>query len=282
MTNQLNDKPNPMEQQKKAREAMQKIPHKFLVMSGKGGVGKTSVAVNLAFAFGKLGYKVGLMDVDIHGPNVPTMAGTEGQQAVIEMGKISPVIGSYGVKILSISEFLPDPDSPIIWRGPMKMGAIQQFMTDADWSGTEVLVVDCPPGTGDEPLTVAQMMPDAEGAIIVTSPQNVALLDSRKSVNFALKMKLPVAGIVENMSGFVCPNCGDRIDLFATGGGEKAANQMKVPFLGRIPLVHEMVTAGDCGSPLVESTPDNPAAVALLKIADKLREGWDAPNDAEG
>ena len=127
MTNHLNDKPNPMEQQKKAREAMQKIPHKFLVMSGKGGVGKTSVAVNLAFAFGKLGYSVGLMDVDIHGPNVPTMAGTEGQQAVVEMGKISPVIGSYGVKILSISEFLPDPDSPIIWRGPMKMGAIQQL-----------------------------------------------------------------------------------------------------------------------------------------------------------
>ena len=142
--------------------------------------------------------------------------------------------------------------------------------------------MDCPPGTGDEPLTVAQLMPDAEGAIIVTTPQDVALLDSRKSVNFALKLKLPVAGIVENMSGFVCPHCGERIDLFKTGGGEKAANQLKVPFLGRIPMVHEMVTAGDSGAPLVESTPDNAAAVALLDMANKLREGWDAPNNDEG
>ena len=255
-----------------AKDAMKSVKHVFLVMSGKGGVGKTTIAVNLAFAFANKGYNVGIMDVDIHGPNVPFMSGTEGIPAQGEEGKIFPVVSPVNnkVKVMSISAFLSNPDDPIIWRGPRKIGAIRQFMGEGDWSNTDILVVDCPPGTGDEPLSVAQLAPTADGVIVVTSPQDVSLLDSRKSVNFAKQLNLPMLGIVENMSGFICPNCGEEINIFKKGGGEKAADQLKVPFLGRIPITPAIVEAGDSGRPIVEDKPEDLASKIFFEIAEKL------------
>jgi len=270
----------PFEQSVNARRNMEGIAHKLLVMSGKGGVGKTTLAVNLAVAFARMGYRVGLLDVDIHGPNVPKMTGMEGTQAGFSDGRIVPVVTAGGLRVLSISSFLPEGNSAVIWRGPMKISAIRQFLGDADWSGVEVLVVDCPPGTGDEPLTVAQLLPDPDGAVIVTSPQEVALLDSAKSVDFARKVKLPVLGVVENLSSLACPHCGHTIDLFKTGGGEEIARRLDVPFLGRIPISPAMVLAGDSGNPLVESAPDDPAAQALTAVAGRLAARWDKPRGA--
>jgi Mrp family chromosome partitioning ATPase len=267
----------PFEQSVNARRNMESVAHKVLVMSGKGGVGKTTLAVNLAAAFSRMGYSVGLLDVDIHGPNVPKMTGTEGTQAGFADGRIVPVTTPGGIRMLSISSFLPEGETAVIWRGPMKIAAIRQFLGDADWGGTEVLVVDCPPGTGDEPLTVAQLLPDSDGAVIVTSPQDVALLDSARSVDFARRVKLAVLGIVENLSGFVCPHCGETTDLFKSGGGEEVARRLDVPFLGRVPISPAMVLAGDSGMPLVDSSADDPAARALTGIAGRLASSWAGP-----
>jgi Mrp family chromosome partitioning ATPase len=261
--------------ERRARDNMASIPHKILVMSGKGGVGKTTVAVNLAYAFGEQGHQVGLLDVDLHGPNVALMTGVQGAQTgVDEKEQLVPVEPRPGLKVLSIAFFLPQPDSPVAWRGPRKSGAIRQLMADGDWTGTDVLVVDCPPGTGDEPMAVAQLMGRAEGAVVVTSPQEVSLLDSRKCVGFAAQIDLPVLGIVENLSGFVCPRCGEQVDLFSTGGGELAAAELGVPFLGRIPLSAAMVPAGDQGTPLVVTHPEDPAAEALLQVAARISRPW--------
>ena len=269
------EKPSPLEQRMKARENMDRIPHKILVMSGKGGVGKTSVAVNLAHALQKLGLRAGLLDVDIHGPNVPLMCGVEGASAQVEDGRVIPVLSAGGVKIVSMSFFLPNTEDAVIWRGPVKMGAIQQFMSDVDWSDVDVLVVDSPPGTGDEPLSVAQLLgPSLDGAIIVTSPQDVSLLDSGRSVTFARKLDIRIFGIVENLSGFVCPHCGEETDLFKRGGGEKAAERLEVPFLGRLPISAAMVAAGDSGTPLVMGAPEDPAAQAIVRIAEGFKARW--------
>ncbi len=254
---------------------MAAVKHKILVMSGKGGVGKTTVAVNLAYTFAARGFNVGIVDTDIHGPNVALMTGVEGMRAQGDEGFLEPVQAAPNVKVLSISAFLPGPDSPVVWRGPMKAGVIAQFLADGDWSDVDLLVVDCPPGTGDEPLSVAQLIPDADGVVIVTQPQDVSLLDSRKCVNFVKMLKLPVLGIVENMSGFACPHCGERLDIFSIGGGKKAAEQMNVPFLGAIPMTMKMVGAGDTGRPLVDLAPDDPAAQALSKIADRIVQEWE-------
>lgn len=260
-----------------AQKAMAQIPHKILVMSGKGGVGKTSVAVNLAYSFAAQGMSVGLMDADLHGPNVALMTGVEGVRVGGDEGHLMPVIAAGGVRVLSISGLLPDPDAPLIWRGPMKAGIIAQFLGEGDWTGTDVLIVDCPPGTGDEPLSVAQLIPDADGVVIVTQPQDVSLLDSRKSVNFVKKVGLPVLGIIENMAGFICPHCGEHIDLFGVGGGEKAAGELDVPFLGRVPITAQMVKAGDSGFPLVTTHPEDPAVVSLLAISEAIQKAWQHP-----
>ncbi len=253
---------------------MSGIAHKILVMSGKGGVGKTTVAVNLAYAFAAMGKKVGIMDADLHGPNVALMTGIEGL-LVHGKGKIlSPIVAARHVKVLSIASFLPSADHPVVWRGPRKSAAIRQFLGQGDWTGVEVLIVDCPPGTGDEPMTVAQLIPNADGVVIVTSPQDVALLDSRKCVNFVREMNQHVLGIVENMSGYKCPECGHRVDLFKVGGGENAASELDVPFLGRIPITPEIVESGDTGRPLVVADPNDPAALALTKIARTIEENW--------
>lgn len=263
------------EQTDRAIEKMSRIEHKILVMSGKGGVGKTTVAVNLAYAFAARGYSVGIVDTDIHGPNVALMTGVEGFPAQGEDGVLEPIEAAANVKVLSISAFLPNPDSPVVWRGPMKAGVIAQFLADGNWEGIDLIVVDCPPGTGDEPLSVAQLIPDADGVVIVTQPQDVSLLDSRKCVNFVRMLKLPILGIVENMSGLICPHCGERIDLFSSGGGRKAADDMGVPFLGAIPITTRMVGAGDTGKPLVEYEREDPAAKVLEEIASGVEKGWE-------
>ena len=251
-------------------ENLGKIRYTIVIISGKGGVGKSTVAANLALALAKDdGHQVGLMDADIDGPNIPKMLGVEDDRVTGFNNRFIPVNIKPNLGVISMAFFLPDRDSPVIWRGPLKSGAIKQFLGQADWGNLDYLVVDLPPGTGDAPLSVAQLIKEVSGAIVVTTPQDVALLDSRKAVNFARKLNLPVMGILENMSGFVCPHCGKAIDLFKIGGGEKAAREMGVPFLGRIPLDPRIVESGDSGTPFVEAFSDSPAAEAFLKIVEK-------------
>ncbi len=240
-----------MEQEEAVKAKMEKVKHKIMVMSGKGGVGKTTVAANLAFALGMRGLDVGLMDADIHGPDIPKILGIEDKRPEASEGKISPILVTPRLKAMSIGFLLPDRDSAIIWRGPMKMNAIRQFLSDVDWGELDYMIVDLPPGTGDEPLSVAQLIKNVDGAIIVTTPQDLALLDSRKAVNFSGVLKVPVIGIIENMSGFKCPYCGKEINIFKYGGGERSARELGVPFLGRVPLDPKMVEAADNGTPFV-------------------------------
>ena len=246
------------------------IKRKIVVMSGKGGVGKTTVAVNLAFALSQRGKKVGLLDVDINGPNVPKMLGIEDEKLSGSDGHIEPVPVSKNLKVVSMAFLLQSRDTPVIWRGPMKMQAIRQFLGEVEWGELDYLVADLPPGTGDEPLSIAQLIREGANAIIVTTPQDVALLDSRKSVNFARALKMEILGIVENMSGLSCPHCGTRIDLFKVGGGESAAGELGIPFLGRIPIDPAIVETGDSGEPFVVRYPDSASAVAFGEIVDGI------------
>jgi Mrp family chromosome partitioning ATPase/predicted Fe-Mo cluster-binding NifX family protein len=254
------------------KETLDRIKHKFLVLGGKGGVGKTTVAVNLAMGLAMRGYEVGLLDIDIHGPNVAKMLGIEGQLQGGYEGKMLPISATPHLKVISMAALLPSPDHPVIWRGPLKMGAIRQFLSDVRWGYLDYLIVDSPPGTGDEPLSVAQLIPEADGAIIVTTPQDVALLDSRKCVNFVRQLNIPVTGIIENMSGFSCPHCGQKLDIFKIGGGEKAADEMGVLFLGRIPLDPKIVKLGDSGEPFILKEEGTQAARELEAIVERIIE----------
>jgi ATP-binding protein involved in chromosome partitioning len=249
--------------------ALSRIKNRLLVFSGKGGVGKSTVAANLALALTRKGMKVGLMDVDIHGPNLPKMLGVENEQLDVSSGGIKPVQVNKNLKLVSMSFLLQSPDLPVIWRGPMKMKAIQQFLGDVKWGDLDWLVIDSPPGTGDEPLSVAQLIP-ATGALIVTTPQEVSLMDSRKAVAFARRLNLKILGIVENMSGMVCPHCGKRIDLFKTGGGQRAALDLGVPFLGRIPIDPQIVILGDEGQAFIETQPQSEASKAFMDIVENM------------
>jgi len=251
---------------------LSRIKHKIVVMSGKGGVGKSTVAVNLATALAMRGYEVGILDADIHGPNIPKMLNIEHEDVMSDEDGLMPVLVPPHMKVMSMAFLSPDRDQPIVWRGPMKMGAIRKFIEDVIWGDLDYLIVDLPPGTGDEPLTIAQLITDADGSIIVTTPQDVALLDSRKTVRFSEGLKLPVLGVIENMSGLICPHCGKEIDLFKKGGGERAAKEMGVPFLGRIPIDPRVVETGDAGIPVVAANPDSPAAKAFREIVDKVVE----------
>jgi len=263
MNNQIN------EIQKKVLANMITIGRKIVIMSGKGGVGKTTVAVNLAAGLAKSGKKVGILDVDIHGPNVPKMLGIE-KTGLMESdnSKIMPIAVENDLRVMSMAFLLSSPDSPVIWRGPMKMQVINQFLGDVEWGQLDYLIVDLPPGTGDESLSIAQMIPGAE-AVIVTTPQDVALLDSRKAVTFARQLKMPVLGIVENMGGMKCPHCGEAIDLFKIGGGEKAAEDLGVNFLGRLPIGVEVVNAGDSGSTLMTGD-DSEVAKAFFRMIENI------------
>ncbi len=230
-------------------ENLKEITSIIAIMSGKGGVGKTTVAVNLACALASEGKSIGILDADFTGPNVPKMLGIEDSKLAAEGNAIVPAISRNGMRIVSTAFILDSRDSPVIWRGPMKMQVINQFLGQVAWGKLDYLIIDLPPGTGDESLSIAQQIPRAS-AIIVTTPQEVALLDSRKSVNFARQLNMNVLGIIENMSGMTCPHCGKDIDLFKKGGGEAAAHELGVPFLGRLPIEPEIVLSGDSGCPL--------------------------------
>lgn len=256
----------------KLMKKLSKIKHTIIVMSGKGGVGKSTVSVNIAVGLALRGYEVGILDADIHGPNVPKMLRLEDMRLEADENGIYPAEVPPRIKVMSMAFLSQDKDTPIVWRGPMKMGALRQFIEDVYWGELDYLVVDLPPGTGDEPLTIAQLISNADGSVIVTTPQDVALLDSRKSVSFSNALELPVLGIVENMAGFVCPHCKETVNLFKIGGGEKAANELGVPFLGRVPIDPNVVDAGDNGMPLIADNGSSPAAEAFEGIIDKILE----------
>jgi len=252
-------------EEKQLQEQLRRIGHKLLVMSGKGGVGKSSVATYLSIGLSRLGYRVGLLDVDLHGPSIPRMLGVEGMFHVNDVKRMVP--HSYGDKlqVVSIQCLLDDPDSAVIWRGPVKHGVIQQFISDVDWGELDYLIIDSPPGTGDEPLSVAQTMPDAR-AVIVTTPQEVALADVRKSINFCRKVEMPILGLVENMSGYVCPHCNVELPLLGKGGGAKTAARMNVRLLGNLPFDPRVVEAGDVGRSLLDSPDGSPFVKAVGEL----------------
>ncbi|MFQ6108299.1 MAG: P-loop NTPase [Candidatus Aminicenantales bacterium] len=262
------------EEEAKISKTLAKIRHRLLVFSGKGGVGKSTVAANLSLAFAHKGLKVGLLDVDIHGPNLAKMLGVEHKRLDVSPEGIKAVEVDENLKLVSMSFLLQDPDLPVIWRGPMKMKAIQQFLGDVDWGELDWLIIDSPPGTGDEPLSVAQLIP-ATGAIIVTTPQEVSLMDSRKAVSFARRLNLKVVGIIENMSVMICPHCGQKINLFKEGGGQRAALEMGVPFLGKIPIDPQIVVLGDEGKPFITAQPNSEAGLAFMKIVEKIMNSQD-------
>jgi ATP-binding protein involved in chromosome partitioning len=246
------------------------VKHVIMVLSGKGGVGKSTVSVNLAYSLANQGKMVGLLDLDIHGPNVPKMLGIEDQRPAFVGNTMEPVHVTGNLAVMSVAFLLPDTSSPVIWRGPMKMQVIQQFLAVVNWGPLDYLVVDLPPGTGDEALTIAQLAPNVRGAVIVTTPQDVATLDARKSAKFIEKLSLPVIGVIENMSGMVCPHCGGEIDLFGKGGGKKIADELNVPFLGSIPIDIEMRKAGDEGRPFIIRRGDSPTWKSVDKVMEEL------------
>jgi len=252
-------------------QSLSKIKHKFLVMSGKGGVGKTSVSVNLALALADQGFRVGLMDVDIHGPDIPRMLGYKGILDINQNKKLIPIRYSKNLKAVSIEALNARKDDAIIWRGPMKFSAIKQFFGHVEWGELDYLIIDSPPGTGDEPLTVAQTVPDAQ-AIIVTTPQEISLADVRKSISFCQTVNMRIFGLIENMSGFSCPHCDREISLFGAGGGEKTARLAEINFLGKIPFDPSVVACGDAGTSFQETHPDSPVAKTFVEIAGKMSQ----------
>jgi len=257
------------EQDAAVEKALGKIKHKLLVMSGKGGVGKTSTSVNLAIALANKGYRVGIMDVDLHGPDVPRMMGLKGMLDLSNNKKLEPMLRMENLKVISIESLTMSKDDAIIWRGPIKYSAIKQFIGDVEWGDLDFLVIDSPPGTGDEPLTIAQTIKDAK-AIIVTTPQEVSLADVRKSISFCKTVKMEIFGMIENMSGFVCPHCNETVDIFGSGGGERTAAAASIPFLGRIPMDPRVVSCGDEGSSIQEKYADSEVAKAISSIADRV------------
>lgn len=258
-----------IEQDVAVRGVLERIGEKFIVMSGKGGVGKTSVSVNLGIALAAKGYQVGIMDVDIHGPDIPRMLGIKDLLDVNKDRKLTPVACSENLRAVSIESLNASKDDAIIWRGPLKHSVIRQFVGEVEWGDLDYLIIDSPPGTGDEPLSVAQIIPDAK-AIIVTTPQEVALGDVRKSISFCKTVNMEIFGIIENMSGFSCPHCGKETDLFGSGGGERTAAAADLGFLGKIPFDPNMVVCGDMGTVYQEKFADSPVSRAFGGIVEKI------------
>ncbi len=250
-------------------QVMCKITNKILVLSGKGGVGKSTVSVNLAATLAMEGHKVGLIDADVHGPSIPTMMGLQNARPNQVNGKIIPV-ESGGVKVVSVGFFIESEESPLIWRGPMKMGIIKQFLKDVEWGELDYLIIDLPPGTGDEPLSVCQLIEDPTGAVVVTTPQEVAAADVKKSINFCHHLKLPILGLVENMSGFICPECKTKTAIFNSGGGAKMAEYFGVELLGELPIEPMIMAACDAGKPFVYSYGETETAQELKSICGKV------------
>lgn len=258
-----------MEQEIEIVKRMSKIKHKIAVMSGKGGVGKSTVAVNLAASFAKRGYKTGIMDADVHGPNVPKMFGLEGKDLNFSEEGIIPVKTEEDIEVMSVGFFLESQEVPLIWRGPAKTGVIRQFLAEVVWGDLDVLFIDNPPGTGDEPLTVLQTIP-LDGVLLVTTPQSVVQEDVIRSVNMVKDLKIPVIGIIENMSGFICPECKKEVNIFGKSSGEQMAKKLNVPFLGRLPLSAETSEASDTGIPIVTKNPESEVSVRISKIVDEI------------
>ncbi len=251
---------------------MQEIDMKLLVLSGKGGVGKSMVAVNLARSLAGAGKKVGLLDVDIHGPSIPKLFGLEDAKIRVNNNQMEPVRVSENLSVMSIGFLLPARTDAVVWRGPMKYSFIRQSLKDVAWGKLDCLVIDSPPGTGDEPLSVAQLAGSPSAAVIVTTPQELAIEDVRRCVAFCNLISLPVVGMVENMSGFLCPTCGSRIDLFKTGGGENLAEEMNVRFLGKVPFDPVVMELSDAGKSFVETSHRSPAKAAMQNIGEKVIE----------
>ncbi len=272
MTSQDEQRQQMIQQQQMLRIRMGKIKHKVAVISGKGGVGKSTVTVNLAAAFAKSGHTVGILDADIHGPSVPRLLGLTGQEVKIGPPGAFPVSGPLGMKVISIDFFLPEERAPTIWRGPLKMRAIRQLLTDVVWGELDVLFIDLPPGTGDEVLSIAQLLPDIDGVVIVTMPGELSHAVVKKAITFTERMHMPVVGVVENMSGYICPSCGEKVEIFQKGGGEKMAKEAGVPFLGKVPIDPKVSASSDKGAPFVINYPDSPASKAFMEIVDKVEE----------
>jgi len=262
------------EGEKSLKLKMVKIKHKIAIISGKGGVGKSTVTVNLAMAFATHGYvsSVGILDADITGPCIPKILGIKGQKLQAGPPGIFPATGPLGMKVVSMDFLLSSDEVPVIWRGPLKMRAIQQFLSDITWGELDFLFIDLPPGTGDEPLSVMQLLPDMDGVVIVTIPSEVSQIVVKKAVTFARKLNVPVIGIIENMSGFTCPKCGEHTDIFKAGGGKKIAEDLVIPFLGKIPIDPQICSDSDKGSPFTIEHPDSPASKAFMEIVKKVEE----------
>jgi ATP-binding protein involved in chromosome partitioning len=262
------------EKDQKLKKNMSRIKHKIAVISGKGGVGKSTVAANLAMAFALHGYKnrVGILDIDIHGPCIPKLLGVKGKKCQISPLGALPVTGPEGIKIVSMDFLVQGQDTPIIWRGPLKMQAIRQFLSDFMWGELDFLFIDAPPGTGDEPLSVMQLMPEMDGTIIVTIPSEVSEDVVKKAVSFSRKMGIPIIGIVENMSGFTCPKCGETVNILGAGGGKRIAEELDVPFLGQIPMDSKICEEADKGISFVKGHVDSAAAKAFKEIVHNVED----------
>lgn len=255
------------------KENLARIRHKILVMSNKGGVGKSTVAVNFAALLAARGLRTGLLDIDIHGPSVARMTGQEGKAHGSDGKFIEPLEVSTNFKMISMGSIMRAGDTPVIWRGPLKLTVLRQFLSDVKWGDLDALIIDAPPGTGDEPLTICQLIPEMTGAVVVTTGQAVALLDSRKAVGFLKQVGIPVLGILENMTSFCCPHCAKEINLFKTGGGRQAAEEMGVPFLGSVPFAPAMVDAGDEGKAYTLENPSAPSSAALRAALEAVLSG---------
>lgn len=254
----------------KLKQNMSQIQHKILVLSNKGGVGKSSIAVNLACSLSEKGFKVGILDADLHGPSVATMLGFEGKKLQGSSEGIIPMRISPNLIAISMAFLIETSDVPLIWRGPLKMMALKQFLGEVQWGNLDYLIIDSPPGTGDEPLSICQLIPELDGGVIVTTPQGVALLDSRKCINFLKNLNIPILGIIENMSGLKCPHCGKNIDLFKSGGGEKVALEFNIPFLGKIPIDINLVESSDEGKPYILQYKNSETAQVFNKIVELI------------
>ncbi len=260
------------EDRQKLENRLSAIKHKILVLSGKGGVGKSTVAVNLAVSLARAGNKVGLMDVDVHGPSIPTLLGMTGYRPVGDGNDLLQVQMTKNLGVMSIGLLVEDKSAAVIWRGPLKFGMIRQFLRDVAWGELDYLVMDAPPGTGDEPRAVAELVGPGAVAVVVTTPQDLAIADVRRSISFCRELSLPVIGIIENMSGYSCPKCGEIINIFKAGGGEKLANEMQVPFLGAIPIEPEIAASGDAGKPFVEAEGDSAVRTAFSNVASVIAD----------
>ena len=260
------------EQEKRIKTRMAKIKYKLAILSGKGGVGKSTITSNLAIALARKGYKVGVLDVDIHGPSIPKILGIRGRELATGPPGIFPAKGALDIRVISMDFLLPDDETPVILRGPMKTGVIRQFLSDVVWGDLDFLLIDLPPGTGDEPLSIMQLIPDIDGILMITAPSEVSQIVVKRAIGFTRELHVPLVGIVENMAKFTCPKCGTEFDIFGADGGQKISDELNVPFLGKIPIDQRICEDSDKGTPFVIEHTDTPAAKAFVQIVDKIEE----------